>query len=641
MFYVSDAWDNFPTFPSYPHVPSLAASSATSLPELFITAMPKNPFRAKSEEHLAPKPHGRTSDSARQAQGSDETSSIVKIRRSSSSQLPKNIVRLSHVLEKPIASFGLGKETPHSKGSRPVTERIEEEQSIVIEESQDQISALPQMDSSIPETSTSTGPSFSAIRHSFRDPRRPISRGALKLAKTLASSEQVGNSRVGLNRGFKKETRGDVVASASGMILLNDDRAASHNLHLISPKKGAKGDFRVLGKIHRPKTPRAGIKELFTRAEDRGDGNDDSMGSPFYERLWPSGKHSPRKRASTYHGHQASKIPKENNDSDYWTASEGIKSGAKVAEHLVLPDIPSQTTLEEDIKIDILRLSAESGSRSASSTKLSDMSDQAQAASESSQDASIDESRPIPVNFSRSRSRHVRRRGSTIDISREDLTLAIPLLRDPFNEETPMLETERAKKTNSNPSGVNLEDSFHGRTWTPTPDIIKKASNRSISQKHDHLSPLETPSNVRLAKKTSSRWTSHDLEDPFLAETPTSNELTKKTTNETAIQTPTTAVTSASPTSQPEKHHLETPSNDANDCELWLAIQRELRAPSPEPDDSRYNAPTKRPEQPPTKALKRWKNAHRNYFGAWAVGVPQDVVVQCVQRDLGVMDGEH
>ena len=439
--------DYFASFPSPPsHAWPSATSSRVSLPFALARTMLKDPFRKESEELLAPKPHGTTSNSPDSPESSASAPIGEQLRRSSSSRLPKN-VRLLDYIDRSRTSPGPEKTYVHRTISPSPTERIEEEQMLTTRKTHDQVSALPAADGGSLRRSESTKTTLSTLRNSFKDARRP-STGSSGQNKTLVSLGHIGGPLFNSNKGHKKETKEfkeDAEAPSLRKPFAKEVKHLGPMYHFLNPSKGLREDIRAPAKITRPKPARPGIKDLFARINDKGNADDNGSEEIVYESFWSAGKKTPRRRAGTYHGHPPNKAQRGSGDSEYLPLGARVSAGRKPSKAPTLPDILPQPSFESEVRFDIRKFDDEPDTNSAiSSSDLSAVSDQATAASDSSPEPVTEVTRPTALSLSRARSRQVSQRPTQKigpEASKKKPSVVVQNLEDPFHVETPTTES--------------------------------------------------------------------------------------------------------------------------------------------------------------------------------------------------------
>ena len=477
--------DHLASFPSPPsHALSSATSSRVSLPFALAPTMLKNPFRTKSEELLAPKPHGTTSNSPGSPDSSASAPIGEQLRRSSSSRLPKN-VRLSDYIGPSPTSPGPEKTHAYRTASPSPTERIEEEeQTLTTTESQDQIFSLRPADGGSLRRSESTKTTLSTLRSSFKDIRRP-STGSSSQNKTLVSLGLIGGPLFNSNKGHKKEMKEDTETPSLRKPSVKEGKHLGPKYNFLNPSKGLRDDIRAPAKITRPKPTRPGIKDLFSRINDKGNNDDHGGEEMVYESFWSAGKKTPRRRAGTYHGNPPNKTQKGSGDSEYTPVGGGVSAGRKPSKAPTLPDILPQPSFESEVRFDIRKFDEEPDTKSAiSSSDLSGISDQATAASDSSPEPVVEVTRPTALSLSRSRSRQVSQRpAQKIEpvVSKEKPSVVVQNLEDPFHVETPT--TENFPEKTSKESEVLSSHTI--ATTIDTPILAPQGSPKKVLVRKD------------------------------------------------------------------------------------------------------------------------------------------------------------
>ncbi|MCJ1332667.1 hypothetical protein MMC10_009360 [Thelotrema lepadinum] len=476
--------------------------------------MPKNPFRTKSEELLSPKPHGAHSNSPNSPDRAASTPVEKQMRRSSSSRLPKNIRLLDYIDPSHTAS---GAETAfHYRTVSPSpAERIEEEQTLTTRESQDQISALPAADVGSLRRSDSTKTTLSTLRSSFKDARRP-STGGPGPNKTLASLGHIASSKFNSNKGHTKETKEDPVATTLRKSSVKEAKHQGPKYNFLNPSKLLRDHNETPAKITRPKQPRPSIKDLFAQRINKGNTQDNAAEDIVYESFWSASKRTPRRRAGTYHGEQPSKVQKGSGGSEYPSAGGEVDAGRRPSKAPTLPDILPQPSFESEVRFDIRKFDEKSDRRSAISSGLSEISDQATAPSDSSPEGVVEVAIPLALRLSRARSRQVSNRAAQKyepETSKKKPSVIVRNLEDPFHVAMPTTAgfSKRSSKEQTVPPTViakTVDAPILARRKSPIKAPVKKdatlwesiqstlrsdnadgKTNRSTTSSQDSLAP--------------------------------------------------------------------------------------------------------------------------------------------------------
>ena len=581
--------DRLPSFLSYPHEVSSTASSVSSLAEQTKYSMSKNFRPHKSEELLAPKPHG--SPPWQESPANDEVSP-EGVKRSSSARLPKN-VRFPRHCDSPTGTT-VSSHSPYATASL-CGGRIEEEAArVVTEHTQDQISALPAVATSPPGTAGSIKSGLSSMRESIRETRRSSNAGLAGLGRSLGSFKRHNGLDPTSNRESLQEAKNGSHAPEMNEELQKEGRRPSTKGSLFSFSRGSPDEGSTLSKSVKSKLPRATLKGLFPRTSDKDNSGDASTSASRHEAFWSPSRQ--RKTDNTRTGRDrnppTSQKP-ESSSEDYLTASEGKHSVSKMPNALQLPDIVSQPSLESEIRIDLLHHPAEKDATSASSSRVSEISDQARAPS------SISVRDVSPTGSSRLR----------------DQTLGLMARRRSRNRNIPTRITEKSEPKGSSrderPLTLrNLEDPFHvetSRTALASAGLTEVSGNESRLATPNTAVTIPTPIESHQPTRVSKNDAPNDSAATTLYDTICSS-LRPVVAESDSFVGPRTASLGSKFANFFARREIETNNSGEPLGPIHLPKKRD-------------------------NGTKKWKHADKNYFPKWGYGMPQEQVIRIVTRD--------
>ncbi|KAI4155256.1 MAG: hypothetical protein LQ340_001109 [Diploschistes diacapsis] len=596
-------------------------------------------FRShRSDEALAPKLHAKAPAVTPDPRSSRDGTPQGSIRRSSSVRMPRN-TRLPRRLHTPVSSRPPGEDPSSPYAALPSTynERIEEESDATARD--DDFSALPDFDSGSPRTSGSGKTALSSIRDSIRDFWADNASGP-GLSRSAGSQRRMSSPLFSSNRTSLKERRPERSVISSNKAPAKEADGPMNKGNIFS--KGPGEDSSALAKLSKPKLPRASLKGLFPRASEKDNGNG-SNDSGRYEPFWSHPRLSPRNAAGQLRHQQQHAPDKHDSESgEYQTASEGPASGTRLANILQLPDIVPQPSLEGEIRIDLLAREADYiKTASPDSSRLSDISDQARApSSESPPEDYPETSRATPRArlLARHRSRKMPNRTAQKtfikDSNREDRRPPPP--RNPADPFPARMQTAAPKSKAAEPPGEQ--------------PIIARA--RSVSMRPDM-----PRSSTDMKRSKSARSTRSSARHGTPAPDAEANEKDSAPDERAATPLWNSICAQLRAPEARARHGVGALDTVGRNGEGGVVADAALREAGDE-DGKRdgdgeegggdgygerrlaaaaggrsgiaaVGATVSSPVLPrrSERRPKSWRNAHRNFFPRWAVGVPQDWVV--------------
>ena len=510
-----------------------------------------------------------------------------QIRRSGSVRLP-NDVRLSQDGGKSqmaeLAKVDAGS-TP--KRSATGKGRIDEESDTITGHGQDQISALPAVAQSPPGTGESTRTSLRSIRGSLKESRWASSAGFNALGRSLGSRRRNSGVGHGPNRELDREAETAGVASDIANDPSNDSKRPATRGSIFKIGKGSVVDAGAVAKVGKPKPPRAGLKGLFPRANEKDNGHDTGTVSSWHDHLWspPRVKNADTSRRNHNRDARDTHAAIEETG-EHFVGSQGKRSSYKLSNSLQLPDIITQPSLESEIRIDLLARQSQGDTDSTMTSGVSEISDQARAPSSRSLRDGYGLENPSNHQLGllarrRSRNRNVPTRITEKSEAKGSYKAEGPLplktLDDPFRDDP----------STAPPTTASLTETTVNESRLASPATALTAPSPTTSQ----------PS------KPQARDDTEGVEKPKLYDT-IRDSLRGQENEEGGRRTRSSGRKQDAASSS---QFLETESSD-------------------EPIEP-LRIPKKR-----NNKKKKWKHAGRNFFPRWGFGMPQDEVIDRVTR---------